>query len=129
MENVTVTDNAAIYQAVADYYEGWYTPNTEQVAQCLHTNLAKRAIKRDETGKEYLLHLTKEVMVDATRQGGGSNSPGEKKNWTIAILDCYEEIATVKVSSVEYMEYIHLAKQEGQWRIVNVLYTNNRENL
>lgn len=129
MEQTKVTDNAAIYQTVTDYYEGWYTPNTEQITDCLHTDLAKRAIKLDDAGKEYLLHLTKEDILDTSRKGGGSNSPAAKKNWTIAILDCYEEIATVKVSSVEYIEYIHLAKQEGQWRIVNVLYTNNRENL
>lgn len=128
MEQIKVRDNAAIYQAVTDYYEGWYTPNAKQMAQCLHANLAKRAIKLDDGGKEYLRHLTKEVMVDATRDGGGSSISAEKKNWTITILDRYEEIATVKVKSPEYVEYIHLARQDGQWQIVNVLWTDNREN-
>ena len=128
MEQTKVADNAAIYQAVSDYYEGWYTPDAERMEQCLHADLAKRAIKRDDAGKEYLRHLTKEMMVEATRQGGGSDTSSEKKNWTITILDCYDEIADVKVVSGEYMEYIHLAKQDGQWRIVNVLYTNIREN-
>jgi len=126
MEQMKVADNAAIYQAVSDYYEGRYIPDAKRMEHCLHADLAKRAIKPDETGREYLFHLTKEVMVDATRKGGGSDSPTEKKNWTITILDSYEEIATVKVSSSEYMEYIHLAKQDGQWLIINVLYTSNR---
>ena len=60
---------------------------------------------------------------------GGSNSPAEKKNWTITILDRYEEIATVKVNCPEYVEYVHLARQDGQWQIVNILYTHCRENL
>lgn len=127
MEQIKVADNAAIYQAITDYYEGWYAPDVKQMEQRLHTNLAKRAIKFDDAGKEYLLHLSKEVMVDATGKGGGSDISAEKKNWTITILDSYEEIATVKVASAEYMEYIHLAKQDGQWLIVNVLYTSNRE--
>ena len=127
MEHTKVTDIAAIYQAVTDYYEGWYTADAKQMDQCLHADLAKRAIKLDDTGKEYLLHLTKDVMVDATRDGGGSDSPADKKNWTITILDSYEEIATVKVTSGEYVEYIHLAKQDGQWLIVNVIYTNTRD--
>jgi len=127
MEQTKVTDNATIYQTVTDYYEGWYTPDTQQTADCLHTDLAKRFIKKDVSGKEYLLHLTKEMMVDATRQGGGSNSLAEKKNWAITILDSYEEIATVKVNCPEFVEYIHLAKQNGQWQIVNILGTNNRE--
>lgn len=122
-------DTQAIYQTVSDYYDGWYEPSMKRMDRSLHTALAKRAIKVDDSGKEYLLHLTKDAMMDATIKGGGSNSPAEKKNWTITILDCYEKIATVKVSSVEYMEYIHLAKQDGQWQIVNVLYTNCREDL
>ena len=98
------------------------------MVRCLHPDLAKRAIKLDEAGKEYLLHLTKEIMVDATKDGGGSDAASEKKNWTITILDSYEEIATVKVASGQFMEYVHLAKQAGQWLIVNVLYTHNRDN-
>jgi hypothetical protein len=123
------SDTQAIYQAVSDYYDGWYEPNMERMDRSLHADLAKRAIKLDEAGKEYLLHLTKEVMVDATEKGGGSNSPAEKKNWTIRILDCYEEIATVKVNCPEYVEYIHLARQDRQWQIVNVLWTDCRGNL
>jgi len=120
-------DIKAIHETVEDYYGGWYEANPERMRRCLHADLAKRAIKLDDTGKEYLLHLTKDVMVDATRDGGGSDASAGKKNWTMTILDSYEEIATVKVASGEYMEYIHLAKHNGQWLIVNVIYTSNRE--
>ena len=122
-----IVDAQAIYQAVSDYYDGWYTPDAKRMARCLHAGLAKRAIQLDEMGKEYLLHLTKDRMMESIDKGGGSDAPSEKKNWTITILDSYEEIATVKVASAEYMEYIHLAKQDGQWQIVNVLWTDNRE--
>ena len=127
MEQTKVFDNAAIYQAVTDYYEGWYTADEKRMDQCLHAGLAKRAIKLDDTGKEYLRHLTKDMMVEAAGQGGGSDAPAEKRNWTITILDSYEEIAAVMVTSGEYMEYIHLVKQDGQWLIVNALYTNTRD--
>ena len=116
------TDIKAIHEAVEDYYVGWYSANAERMRRCLHEGLAKRAIDLDDAGKQYLLHLTKEIMVDDTSKGGGSDTPAEKQTWTITILDCYEEIATVKVASGEYMEYIHLARQDGQWLIVNVLF-------
>jgi hypothetical protein len=119
-------DIKAIHEAVEDYYGGWYEANVERMSRCLHSGLAKRAIKLDENGKEHLRHLTKEVMVNATRDGGGSDVPNEKKTWTITILDSYEEIATVKVAAGEYMEYIHLARQGGRWQILNVLWTDRR---
>jgi len=120
------SDIDAIYEAVSDYFGGWYEANPERMKRCLHPDLAKRALKMDEAGKEYLLNLTKEVMVDATAQGHGSVAPAEKRHWTITILDSYEEIATVKVASGEYMEYIHLVKQDGQWLIANAIYTDTR---
>jgi hypothetical protein len=119
-------DIKAIHEAVEDYYSGWYTANPERMKRCLHPDLAKRTIRLDEAGKEYLLNLSKKVMVDATTKGGGSGSPAEKQTWTISLLDCYEEIANVKVASGEYREYIHLARQDSQWLIVNALYASNR---
>jgi hypothetical protein len=50
--------------------------------------------------------------VNATKNGR-SDSPAEKKNWMITILDRYEEIANVKVASGEYVEYIQLTRQDG----------------
>jgi hypothetical protein len=121
------SDIKAIHEAVEDYYGGWYSADPERMRRCLHEGLAKRAIKLDEAGREYLRHLTKEMMVEATRQGGGRDAiPADKQYWTITLLDCYEEIATVKAATEEYMEYIHLARQNGEWRIVNVLWTNKR---
>lgn len=122
-------ETQAIYQSVSDYYDGWYEANAERMDRCLHPNLTKRSVRYDETGKEYLRQLTKAQMVEATKQGGGTDAPPEKRNWTITILDLYKEIATVKVAAGEYREYIHLAKQDDQWLIVNVLYTLNRDTM
>ena len=94
--------------------------------RCLHPGLAKRSIETDDLGKEYLDQLTKEQMVEYTREGGGANTPAQKRRWEITITDKYEEIAAVTVLSDEYVEYLHLAKQDGQWLIVNILWTVNR---
>ena len=118
------SDIKAVQEAVEDYYGGWYEANPGRMERCLHSGLAKRAIKLDEAGKEYLRHLTKEVVVHATKDGGGSDAPTEKKTWTITILDLYKEIATVKVNSGEFMEYIHLVRENGQWLIVHVIWTD-----
>ena len=121
-------DSTAIYQAVSDYYLGWYEPNIELMNRCLHPRLAKRSIQKDEQGKEYLDHLTKEQMVDYTRDGGGSDLPEQDKHWEITIKEKYEDIAAVTVLSTEYVEYIQLAKQDSRWQIVNILWTFNRAN-
>ncbi len=119
----------AIYATVEDYYGGWYGANAERISRSLHPNLAKRAIKRDDSGKEYLRNLTKELMVNATQRGGGNDVSADRRHWDITILDHYEEIALAKVVCPEYVEYIQLARQDRQWLIVNVLWTDNRVGL
>jgi hypothetical protein len=124
--DTTDTDLAAIYQAAADYYDGWYSANVEQIDRSLHSGLAKRAIRKDKAGKEYLHHMDKAQMLRKTEEGGGSQEvPAGKRHYQITILDRYEEIASVKVAGPQYVDYLHLARQDGQWLIVNALWTNN----
>ena len=119
-------DRAAIYQAASDYYGGWYEADVDRISHSLHSGLAKRAIRKNESKKEFLHQLTKEQMLEKTREGGGSDIPADKRNIEITILDKYEEIATVKVVAHEYIDYLHLVKQDEQWLIVNALWTDNR---
>ena len=122
----TDPDYSAIYQTAADYYGGYYEANVERISRSLHPDLAKRAIRKDKSGKEFLHHLSKERMLEITKQGGGSDIPKAKQQCEITILDKYEEIASVKVVAYEYIDYLQLAKQGGQWLIVNALWTDNR---
>lgn len=120
------SDIQAIREAVEDYYGGWYEADPERISRSLHPSLAKRAIQRDEAGKEHPRDLTKEMMVNATKRGGGTDAPVHKRHWNVEVLDHYEEIALAKVVCPEYVEYIQLARQDGQWLILNVLWTDHR---
>ncbi len=124
--NITDPDSTAIYQAASDYYGGWSEANVERIARSLHPDLVKRAIRKDKQGKDFLHHLSKEQMLEKTKQGGGSDTPTAKQHYEITILDRYEEIANVKVVANEYIDYLQLVKQDGQWLIVNALWTDNR---
>lgn len=128
---MTVSDpekeSLAIRDAVSDYYGGWYQADSERMARCLHPGLAKRAIRRDSTGREFLHHLGREDMVRKTAEGGGSDTPPSLQRLEITVLDRYEEIATVKVVANEYVDYLHVARHDGRWLIVHALWTDNRD--
>jgi len=120
-------DDAAIYQAASDYYGGWYEADAERIGRSLHPELAKRAIRKDERGNEFVHHLSKEQMLKITKGGGGSDIPKDKQRYEITILDRYEEIACVKVVAYEYIDYLQLVMQGGHWLILNALWTDNRD--
>jgi hypothetical protein len=120
-------DHAAIRQAALDYMQSWYEGDVERMRRCLHPELAKRAILRDpQTGAERLQHLTQSFMLARTQQGGGNDAPVEKRRYEVTILDVYGDIACARADSYEYVDYLQLARWEGQWLIVNALYADRR---
>ncbi|HEY1391266.1 MAG TPA: nuclear transport factor 2 family protein [Ktedonobacterales bacterium] len=122
-ERRPVGDVEAIRQAAMDYVQGWYEGDVERVRRSLHPELAKRRILSDpHTGEEQVRHVSQQLLVDLTQQGGGSDVPVDKRYYEVSILDVSGEIASVRAESYEYVDYLHLALSRGKWMIVNVLY-------
>ena len=122
--SATPEDLKAITETARDYVEGWFTADAERMRRALHPELVKRTIWHDISGNRWNVEpaLTAETMVRYTQKGGGSALPDPEKSFEIVILDIFRHIATVKVSSHPYMDYLHLANMDGRWWIVNCLY-------
>jgi hypothetical protein len=122
-------DLTEIRQAALDYAQGWYEGDADRMRRSLHPELAKRAILSDpQTGEERFHHLSQQQMVAKTAQGGGrDDAPADKRYYAVSVLDIYGDIATVRADTYEYVDYLHLARSQGRWLIVNVLWTENRD--
>jgi len=116
-------ETAAITAAALDYLDGWYAGSAERMGNALEPALAKRSVvTHPKTGRQFVQSLSREAMIEYTRGGGGSSTPKEKVHNEIEVLDVYGGIATVKAVSVDFVDYLHLAKINGEWKIVNVLW-------
>lgn len=116
-------DAAQIKQAALDYIEGWYEGNTERMERALHPDLAKRIVRTDpKSGRSRLDQMSAMGLVLGVRSGGGKTTPKEKQQKDVTILDVYESAASVKVIASDWVDYLHLAKYNGRWVIVNVLW-------
>ncbi len=123
-------EKAAIKAAALNYLEGWYEGKVERMDKALHEKLLKRAFfKNPRTGKEVYREADKTKMMDYTKMGPGKNVPKEKWGIKVKILDIYNNIATVKTVCLQYIDYLHLVKEKGEWKIINVLWQLNLENL
>ena len=117
------SDTAGIRQAALDYIEGWYEADPARMSRAIHPELAKRIVVRDPTnGAAMVRAMGASELVMQTRRGGGQKIPTAQRRRDVAILDIYRDMATVKLTSAELVDYLHLARVEGQWRIVNVLW-------
>ena len=116
-------EEQAIRQAALDYLEGWYEGNVDRMDAALHPDLAKRIVyPHPKTGRSMLNEATKSAMLEYTRAGGGKDKAKEGTGNEITILDVHGGMASVKAVSPDYVDYIHLVKWNGEWKILNVLW-------
>ena len=120
--NASDANNIAIKQSALDYIEGWYEGNAERMEAALHPELAKRIVRTNREGSSRLDQMSAMTLVQGTRRGGGKNTPKEKQQKDVTILDVYENAASVKIVASDWIDYLHLAKSNGRWVIVNVLW-------
>ena len=121
---ISDADRSAIIAAATDYIASWLDGDPERMARCLHPALAKRAVKRDaETGAPVVDESPYDDMVEGARVGYGRRlAPG----YEVDVLDAEGDIASVRVRSSAYLDYLHVARFGDRWLLLNVLWQPNR---
>ena len=117
-------DNDAIALTVFDYIDGWYDGDAARMENALHPELAKRIV-REVDGRDKLEHMGAMRMVQLARSGAGTNVAPEDRVKEVVILDVSGDLASVKAIMHGWIDYIHLARADGRWVIVNVLWQFN----
>jgi hypothetical protein len=115
-------DSAAIRATAMDYMQGWYTGDAERMQRALHPELAKRIVNTDSTGASRLSHMGADRLVEGTRRGFGQDTPADQRQADARILDIFGNTASVRATMREWVDYMHMARWNGRWVIVNVLW-------
>jgi hypothetical protein len=119
-------DLEAIRNTALDYIESWYSGDAERMERCLHPDLSKRTWIHDERGFDRLEPISALGLVIATRRGAGQRTPPERQRKDIIIQDVFQNAACVRVDAAGWVDFLHLAKLNGQWVIVNVFWERRK---
>lgn len=118
----TAADSAAIRATALDYVEGWYTGDAARMERALHAELAKRIVQTDERGRSRIGQQSALTLINNTRTAEGRETPPEQQIKDVRILDIFGNSASVRAEMSGWIDYMHIAKWNGQWKIVNVLW-------
>jgi len=119
---LTEADREAILEPARDYIESWLDGDPDRMGRCLHPDLVKRSVGVDsDSGEARVKTLSREQMVELTAAGEGT---GDDRPYEIDILDVFGDLATVRLLSSSYLDYLHIARVGDRWQIVNVLWQN-----
>jgi hypothetical protein len=72
------------------------------------------------TGKTFIQRDAASAIIEATRAKAGAQ-PKEKWNVQINVLSIMDGLAFAEMVTPSTFNYLHLAKIDGQWKIINIL--------
>lgn len=114
-------DVKAVEAVAYDYVDGQLEGDPARVARSLHPDLAKRAVESNPDEVFALRRMSKEELVDLTRQGV-LKTPKEQWSRSVRVLDIAGDVAVARVETPWFTDYFHLGRFGERWVIVNAMW-------
>ena len=116
-KNTPGDDAAAVRSTVTNYIEAYYTGDAARMQQTLHPHYLKHKIHGDIPVREQ----TSADLVRAARSGEGTHLTQAERREQVTVLDVAGNIASAKLVTPGWTDYMTLTKIAGEWKILSVV--------
>ncbi|HWN11674.1 MAG TPA: nuclear transport factor 2 family protein [Pyrinomonadaceae bacterium] len=122
-------DREAVRQAVLDYVEGIYNVEPTRVERSVHPKLAKIGFYRGPNDPAFRAgsNMTFEQLVELSKNWNKAGKLRKDAPKEVTIYDVLDQTATVKLVAEWGIDFMHLAKFDGKWMIINVLWQSPKK--
>lgn len=117
-------DREAVRQAALDYVEGIYNTEPERLERSVHPDMIKRGYYRRQGAADFTFApMTRaELITLAANWNKDKKRPIATYPKEVVVYEVVNQTASAKVTAMWGIDYMHLAKHEGRWKIVNILW-------
>lgn len=112
-------DVDAITRVALDYLEGYVSGDAKRHLRSYHPEAVKRRYTEDEDGIFGIVSLSPQTMADYAATESGSDTGGSIE---VVVDDVYEDIASVRVYSARWVDFLHVVKARSEWRLFHVTW-------
>ena len=110
-------DASAVRATVTNYIEAYYTGDAARMERTLHPHYLKHKIHgnipiREQTGAD---------LVQAARSGEGTHMTQAERTEQVTVMDVAGNIASAKLVTPGWTDYMTLTKLNGEWKILSVV--------
>ena len=117
------TEKEAVRQAVLDYVEGVYNVDPARIERSVHPELSKLGFWKQKDKEGYASgKMTFPQLVEVAKTWNKSGKLPANAPKEITIYDVQDQTASAKLVAQWGTDYFHLAKYDGKWKIINVLW-------
>lgn len=116
-------DLDAVRRVALEYIDSYARGDAERHERVYHSEAIKRRYARDpESGIDELIVLSPRIMAEYA----GRSEIGECE--TEVIVDAIsEDLASVRVYSCRWVDFLHVVKARGEWRLFHVTWHGRRD--
>jgi hypothetical protein len=115
--NPSTDDSSAVRATVTNYIEAYYTNDARRMQQTLHPHYLKHMIHGDIPVRE----RTGQQMVQDVLAHYSENIPIAQRTEQVTVLDVAGNIASAKLVTPGWVDYVTLSKLDGTWKILSVV--------
>lgn len=114
---VSPEDIESIRQAALDYLEGYVSGDALRHLGAYHPEAIKRRYSVDG-GVFGIVSLSPQTMADSA----AIQTPRQVGDFEIVIDGVYNDIASVRVYSQWWVDFLHIVKARGAWKLFHVTW-------
>lgn len=119
-------DHRGVRNAVLDYVEGVYDVRPERIERSVHPTLLKQGMVRQGEHEPYrgpvLMNFTQLRDLAATWNKDNAVADPATAPKVVEVLDVQDATAVAKLTAAWGTDYFLLAKLDGRWMIMQVLW-------
>jgi hypothetical protein len=117
-------DKELVYAAIEDYVDALYLVQPERIRKSVHPELMKKGFwkAKDKTTYSYEGVMTFDQLVDLAGKWNAKGWLAKDAIKKIEIFDVQDQTASGKLTAHWGTDYFQLAKFDGKWMIVNILW-------
>ena len=116
-DNKSTDDSTAVRATVTNYIEAYYTGDARRMQQTLHPSYLKHMLH----GQIPVRQKSAAQMVQEVRSHGPADIPQAQKTEQVSVLDVAGTIASAKLVTPGWVDYMTLCKVDGEWKILSVV--------
>jgi hypothetical protein len=118
------TDRDQVYAAVEDYVDALYLVQPDRIKKSVHPELMKKGFWKDKDKTEYTYRgvMTFDQLVDLAGKWNAKGWLPKDAVKKIDIYDVQDQTASAKLTAHWGTDYFQLAKMDGKWMIINILW-------
>lgn len=124
-------DYKGVKAAIEDYVEGLYQVDSTRIERSVDSTLRKLGYwynPKDSLYRDNLYMSYNSLVSLAARWNKDGSRVNETTPKEIEIYDINSKTASAKLTAAWGIDYFHLGKVNGQWKIFNVIWQSMPEN-